>query len=69
MASSQCLRSKHISRVCDRCGKQPEKQLHILLAGPGFYCDRPGCCPACTGDEGTKEAPARRKREGALSAM
>ena len=45
--SSQCLRTPHISRVCDGCGKQPEKYLHMTLNGPGFYCDR-GCCPACS---------------------
>lgn len=47
MPSSHCLRSKHIARVCDACGKYPLERLHILLRGPGFYCDRAGCCPAC----------------------
>lgn len=48
MAASNCLRSPHISRSCDRCGKQPEKHLHMTLNGPGFWCEK--CCPACNAE-------------------
>lgn len=50
MPASNCLRSPHVARLCDGCGRQPQKHLHITLDEPGFWRDR-GCCPACNPPE------------------
>jgi fucose permease len=39
-----CLRSKTIRGVCDRCGTTPEI-LHLPLRLHGFFCVT--CCPTC----------------------